>query len=50
MVNLNAELSDSDLIERLRRLGATWFSNRDLLILEELIRRFQQAKKEKPDV
>ena len=37
------ELPTSDLIARLRRAAATWFKNDDLLLVEELIRRLQQA-------
>jgi hypothetical protein len=40
-------LTDIELIEQLRRAAATWFKNSDLLLLEELIRRFNNAHKEK---
>ena len=44
-----SELSNAELIEQLRRAAATWFKNSDLLLLEELIRRFNNAHKEKPN-
>jgi hypothetical protein len=34
-----------ELIEALRRAGSIWFNNRDLLLLEELIRRAQREPK-----
>jgi hypothetical protein len=41
------DLTDSALISSLRKAASTWFRNYDLLLLEELIRRYEQAKKEK---
>ncbi len=41
------DMSLDDLIERMRRIGAVWLSNRDLLLLEELIRRVKHTTKEK---
>ena len=42
-------LPDSELVERLRRAAGTWFKNTDLLLLEELIRRFRQPMEVRPD-
>lgn len=33
-------LTDKELIDQLRRAGNIWFKNTDLLLLEELIRRY----------
>lgn len=38
------DLTLDELVERMRRIGAVWLSNRDLLLLEELIRRVKQPK------
>ena len=38
---------DINIVERLRRAGHVWFNNRDLLLLEELIRRYEHLRKEK---
>jgi len=35
-------MSEAELIEQLRRAAGVWFKNSDLLLLEELIRRFQK--------
>lgn len=46
------DLPLTDLVATLRKAGATWFKNSDLLLLEELIRRAQKsagANKEPPD-
>lgn len=40
-------LPTDQLIDRLRRAASIWFKNDDLLLLEELIRRFRQAEKTK---
>jgi hypothetical protein len=37
-------LSDKDLIDRLRRCGAVWFKNDDIMLLEELIRRYERKR------
>ena len=37
-------MTDKDLVEQLRRAAAVWFKNDDLLLLEELIRRYRNAK------
>lgn len=42
------DLSLADLIEALRRAGSIWFNNRDLLLLEELIRRAQRNQRHEP--
>jgi hypothetical protein len=44
-------MTDAELIESLRRAAGIWFKNTDLLLLEELIRRYrlqqqQLARKE----
>jgi hypothetical protein len=38
------ELTDDSLVEALRRAASTWFKNDDLLLLEELIRRYRIEK------
>jgi len=38
-------IPDEGLIDHLRRAGNIWFKNEDLLLLEELIRRYQLASK-----
>ena len=43
-MRLHEDKTNAQLIERLRELGALWFKNNDLLILEELIWRFQHAQ------
>jgi hypothetical protein len=35
-------MSDEELIEHLRRAASIWFKNDDLLLLEELIRRYRR--------
>ena len=35
------DLSDRELVEHLRRAASIWFKNDDLLLLEELIRRYR---------
>lgn len=37
-------LTDSELMDRLKGLSAQWFKNDDILLLEELFRRYQRAK------
>ena len=39
-------LTMAELDQRLRRLGAIWFRNDDLLLLEEALRRMQKMDKE----
>lgn len=41
------EIPDEQLIEALRKQVAAWFSNVYLLEFEELIRRYNEAKKDK---
>ena len=48
MESVATKMTDSELIAELRRLGTIWFSNRDLLKLEELIRRFNAKFKGPP--
>lgn len=38
------KLTDLDLIEQLRRAASVWFKNDDLLLLEELIRRYHMRE------
>ena len=37
-------LSDDELELRLRKLGSIWFRNLDLLLLEEMLRRYRKMK------
>jgi hypothetical protein len=37
-------VSDEELIEHLRRAASIWFKNDDLLLLEELIRRYRRKQ------
>jgi hypothetical protein len=37
--NMTTDLTDAELVEKLRRAAMIWFKNSDLLLLEELIRR-----------
>jgi hypothetical protein len=39
-------MSDAELIEQLRRAAGIWFKNTDLLLLEELIKRYRQLQVE----
>lgn len=39
--------SDEELTDQLRRAASIWFKNEDLLLLEELIRRWNRTKKER---
>jgi hypothetical protein len=41
MTYANRYIPADDLIEQLRKAGSVWFRNDDLLLLEELIRRFK---------
>ena len=41
------DLTDAELVNALRRCAGIWFKNSDLLLLEELIRRFE-ARAPKP--
>lgn len=36
------DMPTKELCEQLHKQGSTWFNNRDLLLLEELIRRAQK--------
>lgn len=38
-----SEMTNTELIERLRRAAGIWFKNADLLLLEEFIKRFSRA-------
>jgi hypothetical protein len=37
--------SDEELVEALRKAASIWFRNDDLLLLEELIKRYTLSKK-----
>jgi len=39
-------MTDADLIEGLRRAAGIWFKNSDLLLLEELIKRYRLAQQQ----
>ncbi len=39
------DLSDDELFDKLKHLASMWFKNSDILILEELFRRYNQAKR-----
>ena len=39
-----AELSDEELRDKLKHLASQWFSNEEILLLEELFRRHINAK------
>lgn len=43
---MSRDLSDRELIEALRRAASIWFKNDDLLLLEELIRRYRKWEPE----
>ena len=40
--------SDADLIAHLRKEAAAWFNNATLLMFEELIRRYEDALRNRP--
>jgi hypothetical protein len=40
----NSDIPDAALIEQLRRAASIWFRNDDLLLMEELIRRYARGK------
>lgn len=42
-----ADLPDDDLFDRLKHLAAQWFKNDDILLLEELFRRYDRARQSK---
>ena len=39
-------MTDAELIEQLRRAAGIWFKNSDLLLLEELVKRYRLAQQE----
>ena len=41
-------MTDDELIALLRKAAGIWFKNTDLLLLEELIKRFKRLTREKP--
>lgn len=42
------QLSDPELMDRLKHLAAQWFKNDDILVLEELFRRYNRAIASRP--
>jgi hypothetical protein len=38
---IERHMSDAELVDQLRRAAGIWFKNQDLLLLEELIRRYR---------
>jgi len=44
VVSSTREMTDKELVAQLRRAASTWFKDADLLLLEELIRRYNIAK------
>lgn len=43
---MNFDISDDELVALLRRAVSVWFNNRDLLLFEELLRRWNRLKTE----
>ena len=43
MESTTTQMTDTELVDRLRRAAGIWFKNTDLLLLEELIRRYGYA-------
>jgi hypothetical protein len=43
------DLTDAELIDRLRRCAGIWFKNSDLLLLEQLIKRFMAVSHTKQE-
>lgn len=39
-----APMTDSEIFDRLKYLAAQWFRNADILILEELFRRYKNVR------
>ena len=37
-------MTDAELVEQLRRAASIWFKNEDLLMLEELLRRYARVQ------
>jgi hypothetical protein len=48
-MSMSERVPTDALIVRLRRAASIWFKNDDLLLLEELIRRFAKAEKDLED-
>lgn len=44
MESPQSSLTDFELMDRLKYLAAQWFNNTDILVLEELFRRYERAK------
>ena len=42
------KLTDNELMNHLKHLAALWFKNSDILLLEELFRRFRKAQHAQP--
>jgi hypothetical protein len=44
MSEIPSEMTDEELMDRLKHLAAQWFNNTDILVLEELFRRYQRGR------
>ena len=42
------DLTDEEIIDALRRAAATWWRNDDIVLLEELVRRFRRLRETHP--
>jgi hypothetical protein len=42
------DLTDEEIIDALRRAGATWWREEDVVLLEELVRRFRRLRETHP--
>jgi hypothetical protein len=47
VADVSDDQTDNDLIDQLRKAASIWFKNADLLLLEELIRRFHRLRVDK---
>ena len=45
-----ADMTDQQLIDRIKHLATQWFSNDEILLLEELFRRNLNAKPSQPPI
>lgn len=50
MESTQIEMTDYELMDRLKFLAAQWFKNADILILEELFRRYNRAQAKRPPI
>lgn len=44
------DLSDNEVMDRLKHLAAQWFSNDNILLLEELFRRYSRSRQIKDKI